>query len=622
MRDLMGGFTISVLLDGKSQLLRSEQFTVLSAEANTRIYSFTDRGFDLRVEIAEAIECEERLSHAVLYHSGAGTVKGFQYPIVSVDGLATFDKLLMASAWGDCIPRPSKTLHDISTSTSIRFDQDYIRYEPDELIYTYPSIMAMQYMTLFNDAESLYVATYSTSDETMTFHAKSTGKYSLELSVTHYPFLDGGVWESPKCSVAKLGGGWHPAADLYRSRMQTVFETPEYPEWMMSEYHGWAELTVKQENKPLHYRFSELASVYHDISEKTGMNHLFVAGWHDFGHDTKFPRYLPCEEAGTSEDLRAAVNEIHDLGGRISLYTNARLIDIYDSFYRDGGKNAVSLDENGKPYLEDYHTQSLYAVCCPGCPEYAEHMAGVAERISGEYGADGMFVDQISCNLDPFCYSKEHSHSKPSNNFLPGVEKELTGIQNAARKANPKFHTFAEGCHERFGQFYEVNQGHGEEYTWQVGESIPEQFLYTFPDRIVTGHCMDKQQMYHAMSQFKPLDIKIPCWTDPTNYEPLQKYIALRKAFPEFFFRARFLDDEGFVYDQKVRLHAVRAADGSLAVCLWKPGAQEDTACSAYLKLPEKCSEITVLPYSETQISKDGCFAEIKWVGALTYLKL
>lgn len=566
---------------------------------------------------------EELLSQLTVENHGTATIKSVKYPIAARKQLATFDQLLMSSAWGDNIPRPSKTIHDVSTSPSIRFDQDYIRYEPDEIIYYYPAIMAMQYMVIHNQSQSFYLATYSTADETMTFHAKSLGKYSLELAVSHYPFIKTmETWQSPKCSIAHLGGGWHRAADLYRQHMQPQFLTPNYPQWMAHAYHGWAERMIKQESGMPNFLFSDIDKIYREMHETTGMNHLFLVGWHDNGHDTKFPRYLPCTLAGTEAELREGIRKVHALGGRVSLYTNARLIDIYEEFYANGGKEAVSIDEAGKEYHEDYHTQSLYAVSCPGCETYSNHMAQTAKRICSDYGADGMFVDQISCNLDPFCYNEAHSHTKPSNNFLPGVEKELTAIKQATDLHNVDFHLFAEGCHERFNQFYAVNQGHGEEYTWQIGESLPEQFLYTFPDRIVTGMCGDKQQMYHAMAQFKPLDIKTECREDESNLPQLKQYISLRSQKPGYFFNSRFIDDEGFIYQEGIKLFAVKPKHGGYAVCLWSPGADESTENAAWLQPPDGVRFQEALPFSPTQVHAEGSWLYVKWTGALTYLVL
>lgn len=490
------------------------------------------------------------------------------------------------------------------------------------MIYTYPSIMAMQYMVLYNESRSLYMATYSTGDETMTFHAKTTGKYSLELSINHYPFITSGVWQTPECSISILDGGWHKAAKIYSRRMGSVFKAPDSPPWMEKEYHGWVEVIMKRENTPPKFKFSEIGEVYRKIYQDTGINHIFLVGWHDNGHDTKFPRYLPGEECGTVEELISAMEDVKAQGGRCSLYTNGRLVDINEEYYKSGGKNAVSLKEDGTEYIETYKTSSVFAVTCPGTDEYCAQMADVTKRIAGDYKADGMFIDQISCNLAPFCYSKNHYHTKPSNNFLPGVERQLKEMRRAHKKINPDFHTFAEGCHERFGQYYDVNQGHGEEYTWQIGKSMPEQFLYTYPDRIVTGHCADKQQMYHSMAQFKPLDVKPECYEDPSNLEPIRRYVALRKAYPEYFLQGKFIDDEGFVYSNNIRVFAVEAQDQTMCISLWKRGSDENSKNEGEVKIPQGWEYDECIFPEKAELRQDGNWLQANWIGPVCYIKL
>lgn len=178
-------FRLELMQEAQTIWLTAADFSISEESENFIRYCHIQDGHDLSVEISQRIQGAETLSTISVQHNGSGSVRSVQYPIEEYRELATFDRLLMSSAWGDDIPRPSKTIHDVSTSTSIRFDQDYIRYRPDEIIYFYPSIMAMQYMTVYNPARTRYLATYSTADETMTFHAKSTGKYSLELFVTH-----------------------------------------------------------------------------------------------------------------------------------------------------------------------------------------------------------------------------------------------------------------------------------------------------------------------------------------------------------------------------------------------------------------------------------------------------
>ncbi|MCL2665042.1 MAG: DUF6259 domain-containing protein [Defluviitaleaceae bacterium] len=593
-----------------------------SKNGESKFFVYENSGDKIGIRIRKRNSDGEQTGSAEIDVQGPSALISFRYPWVICKDVSTFDNLLMSTPWGDNIERPCKTIRDVSTSTSIRFGQDYIKYAHDEVIYTYPSIMAMQYMTLYNPSRSVYLASYSLGDETETFHAKSLGKSELSLSIRHYPFLQNGKWSSPECSVAVLGGGWHPAAKLYASRMGSNFKTPNSPAWMRDSFHGWAVFVIKRENQPVNFTFKDLPKLYADVFEKTGIDNLLIAGWHDNGHDTKFPRFLAHEAAGTPEDLKKSMDEIKKMGGRVLLYINARLVDINEEYYKQKGHRAVSLNSKGEPYIETYGTESVFAVTCPGCKEYRGQMSDVTKRICEEYGAHGMFVDQISCNLAPFCYSKEHWHTKPSNNFLLGIDEELKAIRKAHRDTDPDFFTVSEGCHERFNQFYDVNQGHGEEYTWQIGKSMPEQFSYTFPDRIVTGICHDKAKLHHTMAQFKPLDIFGTDSEIPAYHATMREYIALRKQYPKYFLQGRFQDDEGFTYSEGMRLFTTKAADGSLCVCLFMPGSDDGAKNIGYIKIPEGYGNPEAIYPSNAETTPDGKWIAVNWSGVLCYFLL
>ena len=603
----------------------SREFTLISSGGAREEWGGDFDGARLTVSIEFIQNQGENISRATVNHSGRGAVEAFFYPYVHFEDVPAYDNLLFASAWGDNLPRPTKVIRDVSSSTSIRFAQDYIRYAPNEVIYTYPSIMAMQYMVLYNPCHSHYIAAYSESGNTMTFHAQTDGRYGLRLKIGHYPFLSEGGFSTPLCSVAALGGGWHEAARLYASHMNKVFPSPDSPSWMKGSYHGWVEKFVKYSHRPPNILFSDLPDFYQRIHEKTGMDHLFLVGWHDNGHDTMFPSFLPCEEAGGEQALKDAIAAIHSMGGKVSLYTNARLIDIQGDFYQNGGgREAICLDKNGRPYLESYGSGDVFAVSCPGSGFYVDQMTQVTQRIAGEYLADGMFEDQISCNLAHFCYDKNHTHKNPAGNYLPGVTKELKAMRAAHQRINPDFHTFSEGCHERFNMYYDVNQGHGEEYTWQIGESKPEVFSYTYPLRTVTGHCADMAQLFHSMAQMKPLDLKESCYADEATHMLIKKYIALRQEYARFFCEGIFIDDEGFSCAAGRRIFAKKADNGDICAAIWAAGGNVGEKQQAILLLPSDEYAPTHILYADEAgiISFAGKTASIVWEGPLCFVIL
>lgn len=554
---------------------------------------------------------------------GEACLRQVQFPYVKYENVSCFDSLLMASSWGDNIERPTKTILDYCRGNGKSWVYDYIKCGEDEVIYTYPSIMAMQYMTLHNNSRSIYVASYSTSDETMTFNAKVLSKTALALSINHYPFIENGNWSSPQCGFSVLTSDWHSAADLYSSHMRSEFKAPDIPKWMKSDeegWHGWVGLIMRFENKEPLFRFKDLPEVYKKVSN-TGINTLQVAGWTYNGFDTLYPDFDYDPALGTKEELKNALDKIGEMGGHVILYTNGRLVDSKSEFYKNGGDKFICLKEDGTTYIERYNTSSEFRIACPSCGSYGEWMASRIKRMIEEFGADAAQVDQISCNIGVFCFDKSHPHPTPATNFLKGIEKELEEIRKIHKQLDPKFFVWCEGCHERFSQWYDVNQGHGEEFTWQLGESIPEQFLYNYPDRIVTGMSTNLQQLFYVYSQGKPFDVSIDSLNNEEYVEHLKQFINIRKRYPDYFLRGIFRDNVGLEVTKEVKAFGIEKSDGKgLVVNLWCAGAESDMACSAMLKNPRPEMKIKLVYPEKVSINKVSEWLNISWKGPVATL--
>lgn len=580
-------------------------------------------GGELRVSARIADQDREKLSSLSLRASGDVTVRQVRFPVLQAE-VNPFDSLLMAAPWGDNIQRPVRTIRQYCAGKGSSWIYDYVKCGEDEVIYTYPSILSMQYMTLHNPSASLYVGCYDEGDSTKTFHAKVLGESELGLWISHYPYLHNGTWESPQCGIARLPGGWHAAADLYASHMRSRFLPPDSPKWMRGDETGWngfVQVMMRREGQPPILRYGDLPDVYRRICE-TGMETLHVAGWNYDGFDTRYPDYDADPLLGTAEELACAIGEIHSMGGRVILYTNGRLVDPASAFYRSGGSRCVCLDECGQPYAERYNTSVSFQIACPACPEYGEYLAGQVGKIASYFGADAVQIDQISCNVAYFCHDGAHPHGTPADNYLPGVSAELQAVRSAHREVNPEFFTWCEGCHERFGQHYDVNQGHGEEHTWQLGESIPEQFLYTYPDRWVTGISGNIQQLCHTFAQGKPFDLPLSALEDEGYVALLKRFVKLRRAYPEYFYRGTFIDSSGITVSEGIRACGIRGEGGGLLVNLWKPGAGAKKQCSGILLVSVSSAEcLQIHPDADNiHIAKDGEVYRISWSGPVAVL--
>ena len=373
--------------------------------------------------------------------SGDAMLKRVQFPCVEISRIYPFDSLLISAPWGDNIKKPLRTIAQYCAGQGSSWIYDYVHCDEDEVVYSYPSIMSMQYMTLYNDNRAFYLGSYSTGAETMTFNAKALETKSLQLSINHFPFSFQEKWKSPECSIAFLKGDWHASADLYASHMRKEFTSPDSPEWMRADDTGWdgfVQLFMRMEGEEPKLRYEDLPRVFARV-KRAGMNTMHVAGWNYNGFDTCYPDYNTDPKLGTEEELKTAIKQINSMGGRVILYTNGRLVDPDSDYYKNGGDRYVCLDEEGNPYIESYNTSANFNIACPECTEYRQYLAAQAGKIARDYGADAIQIDQIGCNYAYFCYDRSHPHPTPATNFLTGVRRDTYGSKKGSQKRKPGF---------------------------------------------------------------------------------------------------------------------------------------------------------------------------------------
>lgn len=561
-------------------------------------------GMGLRVSVALSMKRGEVVGSIEVATDGP-TVREVRFPHIVWEDVQPFDNLLMSTAWGDNIPRPTKTIRETKGG---------------EISYIYPSELAMQYMVLHNPGRSIYLSRYGVGDESFSLGAKDLGDRKLAMSVIHYPFLGSGEWRSPECGFAMLHGGWHAAADLYSLHMHDQFGAPDSPRWMREEFHGWAQVGMSFVGGRVEHRFSDLPAIYERVRE-TGLNTMHVFGWSGSGHDTDYPDFSPNPDLGTADDLRAAMDEIRSMGGHAILYTNGRLLDPASSFWREeGGDSTACLREDGTPYTENYGTGIDFRVACPTCESYRRKLASEVERIARDYHAHAIQIDQISCNTGFLCFDRSHPHPTPATNFLPGVVKELQLVRETHKAIDPDFFVWCEGCHERFGQFYDVNQGHGEEFTWQIGESTPEQFSYNYPDRIVTGICDTIQKLCHTHAQGKPFDFHLKALGNPDFAALVKELVAVRKAYPEFFLHGTFRDCVGLDVGAGARAFLIEGQDGGAMVNVWIPGLAPGGRASASVRAHGRHGTPKVVYPADLDVRANGDWWELAWTGPVATL--
>lgn len=594
--------------DRRARRLTDKDFrnVVESAVAGVRTVTFSgppdEWGGDVKVTVTFEPTSKEVLLRISVENYSYFPIRLVRFPVLDTPPVNRFDTLLFPHNAGDAI-------HDPRVMISTRLSGIYSR--------RYPADLAMQYITLYNEARNCYMAAYNDGDEFYDHTVRTAGD-CLRLSFDWYPFLDdGGKWESPVCSISMLPGDWHSAADLYREHMSKKFRAPEVPKWMRESFHGWIQIALKSGNNPPAFRYSEIPDLYRKYVEANGLNTLHLFSLFKGGADVFFPDCNIATNCGTKEDLAAAMDAVKAMGGHVDVYTNGRSVDIDSDFVmlRGGAKSWV-MHEDGGPQIDGWAVSPGRQVC-PFSKLYQDEQLRWYKVIVEEYRAHGTQIDQVSCTPSLFCFDKSHGHRTPAANFPVGMDTLLKRLREYYRSKNPDFFVWAEGQHERYGRYYDVNQSHGEHQSWTAGESMPEQFHYTYPDYLCTGSSDSIDAMCHTFGQGKPFDIHLRHVFKPEFADLLRKLVAVRKAEPEYFLRGRFMDTVGLsVAGRDVRYWRIDRRDGGgMLVNFWGRGRSLTDSCEASIRVPDGMQSVRAVYPSDLKIEASGDWRTLKWTG-------
>lgn len=570
-----------------------------------------DWGGQVRVTLTFENAGREVLASMNLASDSYFPIRLVRFPVADTWAVNRFDTMLVSTGVGDA-------MHDPRVMIGTRLSGIYSR--------RYPADIAMQYMTLYNEARSFYLSCYDKTDEFYDHTVRTQGDV-LRLSFDWYPFLDdGGKWDSPQCAVSVLKGDWHSAADLYREQMSPKFQPPDLPEWMRESFHGWIQFSMKGGDPKPAYRYTDLIGLYKDYVVPNGLNTMHVFSWQDGGFH-HFPDFVPSPGCGGPEELTRALDQIRAMGGHVDLYTHGSAIDVDSEFYRAGGDKSLARTESGEPYASSWDRTPIYRVC-PYSKPYQDYFLNQYRDMITKWHVHGAQIDTNACIPAQFCFDASHGHTTPAANWLPGHDSLLGRLHELYRSLDPDFFVWVEGINERYGQFYEVNQGHGEHQSWSAGESMPEQFQYTYPEYLCTGNADSIAAMCHTYGQGKPFDIHPgPRLQDPDFTGLLRDFVRVRKAEPDYFLRGRFMDTVGLqVSGHDVKYWRIDRRDGGgVLVNFWGRGRGMDDTCRAFIRMPEGATDATavraVYP-SNLKITPSGGWRQLDWTGPVATIVL
>ena len=319
---------------------------------------------------------------------------------------------------------------------------------------------------------------------------------------------------------------------------------------------GWQRIILKHQFGEVFFKYSDLPQVYKD-GVANGINTLMVFGWWKGRFDNGYPEYECDPELGGEEELKAAIDEIHRLGGKVHLYTNGSLIDIKTDFYKNIGCDNCLIDIDGNEYRDHYRFSNegttlrlfgykSFVTACHGTDAWKKQFASVA-KLKLSLGADAVFYDQMS-TTSLLCFNDKHKHKnrvdedpeyrleniRAVKEFLP--EDHAIGSENAVDRFCSLLH-YTHGCY--FGMSYHP-------------DAFPDMFRHTFPEAIISNRNIHDQKdefrkhWNYAFVEGLVFDVSTNRGRTfdmngyPKSASYIKELINIKKKYKEFFFGGKY----------------------------------------------------------------------------------
>lgn len=287
--------------------------------------------------------------------------------------------------------------------------------------------------------------------------------------------------------VALHGGDWRRGADIYREWFHSAFGPVRRAPAHIRHSPGVAcHYDFKWQDQSIGHRFSELPHLL-DESAPAGFSNLLVAGWNVGGFDASYPLFRPDPDLGSEAELKRAVAQLHDRGGRVSLYMNVFSFDTAHPEYHSLGRPGAVKLPDGEPLVVRWGSHDLAGMCNSYEP-WRRRVLDNARYIIAELGADGIYADQLAVRPQ-ICSDPEHDH----NRAWVAANVDLAAAMRAVLddEGRPDAVLFSEWITDALATRLDFQLCHT---VWMAGlaYAFPDMFRYTFPDATLIDQVFQK----------------------------------------------------------------------------------------------------------------------------------
>lgn len=429
---------------------------------------------------------------------------------------------------------------------------------------SYTGTLSMKWLDYSGGGTGLYFACHDPSLQVCSLRAHTFGPDSpgMNFSFSHPLYMQPGEsWRSPEFAAAVHSGDWHQGADRYRTFHRGFMpEEDPQPAWMKESPGLAAHYDFKYQNGGIVHRYQEISGLLEE-ARALGLNHLLLAGWHQDGFDNGFPQYVPDEELGGGEALKAQLAAVKEAGGHVSLYINTRIANPKYSRLADFIQANAVMGRDGAA-VKELCAGEEFTVMCIGSQGWRELLEDAADRATEELGADGLYLDQLSMGEPGLCVNSGHRHPFGCwNRFYRQLLKEIA--ENRKNRGKPPLALLHEGCSDAYGP---LSAGQlVSTFAYHHTGAFPQLYRYTFPEQALVDMLYPRRNLamrpvHVAQASREMMDRAFVTgmyfWIydlqednsftrDPLSLAYLKELIALRSFWLRTFGQGTFRDNLG-----------------------------------------------------------------------------
>ena len=356
----------------------------------------------------------------------------------------------------------------------------------DPISLQYPGSLSMQYVYWYEQNQGgIYLGMQDNMSNYKGLELLRQGLYSYNFDWYQYAadIVPGDSYQMDYFAMFKgvQGTDWTAGAQVYQSwalkqwyvSAGTVAQRTDIPTWVKQLDFVWGttEYMTNMSTDQIYLAGTPLSQMGNFTQQVRAILPnanlmLYLAGWNQLGFDRGYPDYYPPRDG--VQALKQAISATHAQGIKVMLYLNGRLVDKTTPVYNQS-LPYLTVNGTGFPDSISYDNGTLTGgIPVPTSQWWTNEVLNFTDTAVGEYGADGVFLDQNTVASPQLDMSTTHGHLPGGGSWWWQAEAQLLDTVRASiRQINPQAMLSSENVNEVYIKDVDLYQSYDWEYDFQ-----------------------------------------------------------------------------------------------------------------------------------------------------------